>query len=168
MTFPETVNIKQDFGARPCRTDECTPISVTFKCMEMPLSNLHGDTNTLTLWEEECIISYDWLRSNLHWLATVKAEVAVSSKPMILPNYTMSNLRRSFVFKPQRCAIYFLCGSNWIFCIPYCLEFKTHLYSHFFEMKIKVRLKFEVLFFSLRMSRKHYFPRRTNGLAKKI
>jgi hypothetical protein len=41
-----------------------------------------------------------------------------------------------------------------------------HLSSHFSEVKIRVRLKFEVLFFNLRKSQKHHFPRRTSDLVK--
>jgi hypothetical protein len=38
----------------------------------------------------------------------------------------------------------------------------------FSELPIRVRLKFEVLLFTLRKSQKHNFPRRTSGLAEII
>jgi hypothetical protein len=40
---------------------------------------------------------------------------------------------------------------------------RTH-FSHFSELKMRVRLKFEV-YFALRNSRQHLFPRRISGLA---
>jgi hypothetical protein len=44
----------------------------------------------------------------------------------------------------------------------------TGSFSHifFFEMKIRVCLKFEVLFFTLQKCRKHHFPRRKSGHPK--
>jgi hypothetical protein len=52
--------------------------------------------------------------------------------------------------------------------MPYDFEFKPQLFSHFSELKIRLRLKFEVLFFHLRSSRKGRFPRKTGGLAKTV
>jgi hypothetical protein len=42
--------------------------------------------------------------------------------------------------------------------ISYYLEFKTYLFSHFSELKIRERLSFEVLFFTLMKFGKHDFP----------
>jgi hypothetical protein len=52
--------------------------------------------------------------------------------------------------------------------LAYYVEFKTHLFSHFFQLKIRLRLKCEVLFFTLRKPRKHHFPRRTSSAAARI
>jgi hypothetical protein len=42
-------------------------------------------------------------------------------------------------------------------------EFKTHLIQYFSKLKIRVCLKFQVLFFTIRKPRTHNFPR-TSGL----
>jgi hypothetical protein len=52
--------------------------------------------------------------------------------------------------------------------IPYYLEFKKRLFKHFFELKIRMRLIFQVLFFTIRKPRKHNFPRQTSGRAKRV
>ena len=51
--------------------------------------------------------------------------------------------------------------------ISYYFDFKMHLFSHFSEIKIRARLKLEVLF-TLRKPRKHHCPRKTRGLAKRV
>jgi len=51
--------------------------------------------------------------------------------------------------------------------MPYYFEFKTHLFSHFSELKIKMRLKFEVLFYTLWKSQKPNFSPKTSGLAER-
>jgi hypothetical protein len=51
--------------------------------------------------------------------------------------------------------------------LPYYLGLKTHNFSRFSELKIRVRLKLDILFFTLRKCRKHDFPRRTSDLAKR-
>jgi hypothetical protein len=55
-----------------------------------------------------------------------------------------------------------------IYIYIYKFEFMTHLFSHFFELQIRARLKFEVLFFILRKSRKHHFPRKRSRLTKRV
>lgn len=52
--------------------------------------------------------------------------------------------------------------------IPNYFEFKTQLSSRLSRLKIRSCLKFEVLFFTFRKSRKPGFPRRTSGLAKRV
>jgi len=49
-------------------------------------------------------------------------------------------------------------------CIPYFCGFKMRLFSHFSELKIRVRLIFGALFFTLWKSWKHNFPQRTSDL----
>jgi hypothetical protein len=51
--------------------------------------------------------------------------------------------------------------------MPYYFEFKTHLFSHFSDLIIRMRLKFEVLFFTLFKSQKLNFPPRTSDLAER-
>jgi hypothetical protein len=50
--------------------------------------------------------------------------------------------------------------ADWFATVQSSHEFKTHFFSHFSELKIRVRVKFEVLFFSFLNSRK------TIGLAE--
>lgn len=50
----------------------------------------------------------------------------------------------------------------------YYFEFKTSHLSHFSKPKIRVHLKFKVLFFTLQKSQKHSFPSRIDGLAKRV
>jgi hypothetical protein len=45
--------------------------------------------------------------------------------------------------------------------LAYYFELKTHFFLHFSEPKIRVRLKFDVLFFTLRKSLKHRICVRT-------
>jgi hypothetical protein len=53
--------------------------------------------------------------------------------------------------------------------VPYYFEFNMYLFfTFFFELKIRVLLRFEVLFFTLRKSRKIYFPRRKCDLAIRV
>jgi hypothetical protein len=51
--------------------------------------------------------------------------------------------------------------------ISYYFQFQKRLFSHFFELKIGVRLKFEEIFCTLLQSLKHRFPR-TRRLAKRV
>lgn len=39
---------------------------------------------------------------------------------------------------------------------------------HYSKLKIRVHLRFEVLFFTLQKSQKHNFPPRTGGLTKRV
>jgi hypothetical protein len=41
-------------------------------------------------------------------------------------------------------------------------------FSHFFKLKIRVRLKFEEIFSTLLQTRKHRFPRTTSRLANRV
>ena len=50
--------------------------------------------------------------------------------------------------------------------ISHSFEFKTHLFQHFSELKIRDCLKFEMPFFTLRKSPKRNFPRTTSDLTK--
>ena len=47
-------------------------------------------------------------------------------------------------------------------------NFRRAFFSHFFELKIRVCLKFEEIFCTLLQSRKHRFPRTTIRLAKRV
>jgi hypothetical protein len=56
-------------------------------------------------------------------------------------------------------------------CIPkYGIpsNLRRTFFSHLAEPKIRVHCKFVVSFFTLRKPRKHHFPRRTSGLAKRV
>ena len=58
-------------------------------------------------------------------------------------------------------------GNSQFIYLPNYFEFNTQLFSQFFyKPKIRARLKFELLIFTLRKSRTCYFPRRTRGNAK--
>jgi hypothetical protein len=52
--------------------------------------------------------------------------------------------------------------------VTYYFEFKTHFFRFFSELKISISLIFDVLFFTLRLPRKHNFPGRTSDLAKRV
>jgi hypothetical protein len=49
----------------------------------------------------------------------------------------------------------------------YHFQFKMHLSSHFFELKVKMLLKFEILFFIILRCRKHHVPQRTSSFPKR-
>ena len=49
----------------------------------------------------------------------------------------------------------------------YHFQFKTHLYSHFFELKVKLPLKFEVLLSTILRCRKHHVPQKTSSFPKR-
>jgi hypothetical protein len=51
--------------------------------------------------------------------------------------------------------------------IPYHFEFKMHHSSYFSELKVKMPLKFEVLFFTILRCLKHNAPPRTSSFPKR-